>query len=464
MPYSPPPDITKHDSSKELISTKKLAQGDGNFGSTKDMIGFTFDGIKRTVRLPSEKAAAYIRATHCILHRKTVPLKTLQGIVGKLRHASIILQAAKGFFTPTNAAMRGNPKIIGLGKSSEVRAALEDIILLVCILSSRPTHVHELVPDMPHYVGYHDAAAKGAGGIWFLLVDDMPPQVWRTQFPVNIATEVVSDDNPAGNITNLDLKLAVEIFAVGIVLETAPQAKHAPLGTLCDNTPTVSWIDRMASKSNSPTAGRLLQGLANMLFANHAGRLTTTHVRRVENIMADIASRPTKAQKLFCADAPLSDTDFSLLFDTAFPLPNNQLWTLTDIPKWLKFNIFETLRGKQLALRQWMGPSTHATGKRGRCTLPYTPAAMGCMLRWTSSLHLLLPCGKANTALDLKSRFSRLKGLSGMSPKGLFWTEVQTHDKPLQPSKNSTCPSHNYWKGFRTTIRRQNQSWLSQCP
>ncbi len=106
-----------------------------------------------------------------------MPLKTLQGMVGKLRHASIILQAAKGFFTPINAAMQGNPRIIGLGKNSEVREALEDIILLLRILSSRSTHVRELVPNMPHYVGYHDAAAEGAGGVWFLLVDDMPPQV-----------------------------------------------------------------------------------------------------------------------------------------------------------------------------------------------------------------------------------------------------------------------------------------------
>jgi hypothetical protein len=160
--------------------------------------------------------------------------------------------------------------------------------------------------------------------------------------------------------------------------------------------------------------------------------------------MAKIVSRPTKAQKLFCADAPLSDADFSSLFDTAFPLPNNQLWTLTDVPKWLKFNVFKTLRGKRLALQQWTGLSAHTTGERGRRTSPYTPAVTGCTLRQTSSLHLLLLCGKANTALDLKSRFSWLKGLSGMSPKGSFWTEVQTHDDPLQPSKNSTCPSHNY--------------------
>ncbi len=145
---------------------------------------------------------------------------------------------------------------------------------------------------------------------------------------------------------NLDLELAAEVFEVGIALEKAPQAKHTPLGTLCDNTPTVTLIDGMAFKSKSPTAGCLLRGLAIMLFAYHAGRLTTIHVPRVKNVMADIASRPTKAQKLFCARTTLSDTDFCSSFNTAFPLPDNQLWTLTDVPKWLKFNVFEMLRGK----------------------------------------------------------------------------------------------------------------------
>jgi hypothetical protein len=69
--------------------------------------------------------------------------------------------------------MKGSPKHIILGANSEVRAALEDLCTLLRILASRPTHVRELVPDMPQYVGYHDAAAEGAGGVWFSLVDNM---------------------------------------------------------------------------------------------------------------------------------------------------------------------------------------------------------------------------------------------------------------------------------------------------
>jgi hypothetical protein len=59
------------------LSKKKLNQGDVNFVSTKDMIGFLFDGIKRTIQLPPVKAKAHIGDTHHILHCKSVPLKDL---------------------------------------------------------------------------------------------------------------------------------------------------------------------------------------------------------------------------------------------------------------------------------------------------------------------------------------------------------------------------------------------------
>ena len=50
--------------------------------------------------------------------------------------------------------MRGNPKLVGLGADSEVRGALEDLISLMHLLSSRPTHIRELVPDVPHHASY----------------------------------------------------------------------------------------------------------------------------------------------------------------------------------------------------------------------------------------------------------------------------------------------------------------------
>jgi hypothetical protein len=217
----PPPAVTKHKDGKDPISWKKLLQGDGHFQSKKDMIGFSFDGVKRTVYLPPAKGKAYIKEIHCILRWKSIQLKTLQGVVRKIRHASIILPAARGFFTPINAAMRMSPKSVGLGANSEVRAALKDMCTLLHLLSSQPTHVRELVPDMPHYLGNHDAAATGAGGVWFSLTNDMPPSIWRAAFLPEIESKVVSNDNPDRRLTNSNLELAAEVLAVGVVLATA---------------------------------------------------------------------------------------------------------------------------------------------------------------------------------------------------------------------------------------------------
>jgi hypothetical protein len=157
--------------------------------------------------------------------------------VGKLRHASIILPAARRFFTPINAAMRGGVERIGLGQRSDIRAALKDLCSLTCILGSRPTHVREILIDMPCYVGYHDAAAKGAGRVWFSLVHTMPPVVWCLAFPLDIAQDVVSLSNLKGSITNSDLELAAEVLAVGVLLAKALIIKHQPIGTLRDNSP-----------------------------------------------------------------------------------------------------------------------------------------------------------------------------------------------------------------------------------
>ena len=431
---------TKHANGKEPISESKLKKGDGNFDTTKEMIGFKFCGIKRTVCLPVAKAKRFIKETHTMLRRKRIPLKLLQTVVGKLRHAAVILPAARGFFTPLNNIMNTSERSITL--NIDAKSALRDTCTLIHQLGKRPTHVNELIPDPPSHVAYHDAAAEGAGGVWFSLTDGMQPMVWRMEFPQDIATEVWSQTNLTGSLPNSDLELAAEIFAVGIIVETDPTIKHKTIGTLCDNSPTVSWIERMASKSIFPTAGRLLRGLAYMLHSRQAGGVITIHVKGVDNVMADLASRPSKAMAQFApTNTHLSDSDFLSSFNTEFPLPMNQEWKLAEVPEWLKLNVFETLRGKRLDLQQWASQSGAGTGKRGRGTVSSTTRAAGENLhptRPTCSSPLLLPCGKASLVSDIKSKFSQCQKLSEPSPKGTFWTDIPIQESPPQPSTTST--------------------------
>jgi hypothetical protein len=61
--------------------------------------------------------------------------------------------------------------------------------------------------------------------------------------------------------------------------------------------------------------------------------------------MANIALRPAIAQNLFHMPSPLSDSKFCSAFDTTYPLPDNQLWTLKATPQWVKYNVFKMLCG-----------------------------------------------------------------------------------------------------------------------
>ncbi len=111
----------------------------------------------------------------------------------------------------------------------------------------------------------------------------------------------------------------------------------------------------------------------------------------------------------------------------------------------MKFNVFETLRGKQLALPLWTGPTGTAIGKLGQCTAPYTTHSRLPVQRTqtpTGFSRLLSPCGKDSMGTELLSQFSRLKELSGTSPKGSFWMDIPTPEKLLLPNNPSIPLSH----------------------
>jgi hypothetical protein len=77
----------------------------------------------------------------------------------------------------------------------------------------------------------------------------MPPVVRQLAFLWDISQDMVSLLNTGRSITNSNLELAAEVLALRVLLAKAPMIKHQPIGTLCNNTLTISWIKKMASKS-----------------------------------------------------------------------------------------------------------------------------------------------------------------------------------------------------------------------
>ena len=288
----PPPSATNSPGAKDPISEKKLHKGDGRWDTQKEILGYMMDGIDRTVQLPTDRADALIKEVRAILRKTRVQLKRFWSIVGRLQHAARILPAARGFFTPLYNALKGLPASIGLGRHGEIRHALLDVANVIQNLASRPTHVNELVQQLLNYAGYCDASAFGASGVWFGANMASAPSVWRVQWPSDITNDVVSDANPNGRLTNSDLELAAVVLQEAVLeacLGPSIAGTQAAIGS--DNTPTVAWSTRMASRSGSPIPFRLLRGRAMRQRTNPSAPTAVFHVAGMENILANVASR-----------------------------------------------------------------------------------------------------------------------------------------------------------------------------
>jgi hypothetical protein len=318
---SPPTSVTGHTGGKDPISLKKLQRGDAQWNPTKEILGFLAVGETKTVCISDSKSNNFFSEIHRILKKRHVQLKRYFRIVGKLRHVGFIMPGIIGLFSPINKALRGEPQVIGLGKTSDVRAAFLDLAHMVANLVRPPNHVKELVPGDDHYTGYCDACAAGAGGMWISGDLDLRPLVWRVSFSAVITKQVISNTNPRDTLTNSDLEMAAVLLHY-MVLQQKVHLKFVGAGVWSDNTPTVAWAKQMADRSQAPTAGRLLRGLTAFQPSVQAGPFTIGSIAGKANDMVDIASRTFS---ITC------NTAFLTHFNHHFPLPRQQFWRLVPL-------------------------------------------------------------------------------------------------------------------------------------
>jgi hypothetical protein len=424
----PPPSQSGHVGGKDPISLKKLEAGDARWAHTKELLGFVFDGQARTVRLTQRKALGITEATTRILKKNRVATHKFQSVVGKLRHVATILPSARALFTPLNRALRLTPHTIALSASGEVRAALLDLRQLVTTLAARPTHVTEILPaPEPDYIGYCDASAYGAGGVWFSGLCPLPETVWRLQWPADITAAVISESNPTGTLTNSDLEMAAVVLQLNVLEPLVPSMHHKSTHIHSDNTPSVAWLTKMATKTaNSDAAHRLVRGLALRQRMLHSAPVSITHVAGSDNNLADIASR---------AITHLDDDHaFLTHFDTLFPLQERS-WQRASPPPAQLCNVISTLRGQRLTLQRWTMPLGPPAGAGGNNTAPIVEQIHGCGTqhrRSEASYSWDLPPG---LVLDSLGKAGRLAPKPSKKPcvtwhKPSCWKDTPTPDAP----------------------------------
>lgn len=350
------------------ISEKKLLKREGEMSTTKTLLGFDFDGIEKTMWLESAKRDQLLTILHSWIktsERSTngIPFKEFESVVAKIRHAFTALPAGLGLLSPCNAILRTRKNMVYLQRNMALKQALTLCRTLLRESTAQPTRCKELVRAWPDYIGICDASSFGFGGVIVGENSECPPTVVRLQWPSDITDNVKSDSNPRGTITNSDLEMAGLLLVFLVMEEIIIDLKEKNIALFSDNTPTVSWVTRLASR-HSIVAANLVAALALRLKRLRCCPLTPQHIKGIENTITDIPSRSFGSVPQWHFK---SNDDLRTFFNDHFPLPNQVSWNVFQFHSGVAMRVISLLRIKHSSLDEWrrlpkIGSLTGVTG------------------------------------------------------------------------------------------------------
>ena len=438
------------DATKDPISNKKLQKGDGTFATTKCILGFDFDGVNKTIWLEEAKRATLLTILHQWLRgatraRRGIPFAEFESVTAKLRHAFTALREGRGLLSPCNWVIQRRPKVVYLHRDGALLEAIRDIHTILRNSTLQPTHCKDLVAAWPDYIGIVDASSHGVGGVIIGELSGVPPTVFRLQWPPDISNALVSFENPQGTITNSDLEMA-GVLLLWLCLEgVAPDLAHKHVALFSDNSPSVSWTTKMASK-HSRVAAQLVRALALRLNLKKSCPITPIHIPGIENALTDIPSRSFgSVPEWHCT----SHEDLLTLFNSKFPLPSQASWTVFQFESGVITRVISALRMRGITLGEWqrlptIGRHIGQIGPSMSNLWDWTLTHRGCSTRPKSvSLQDLPPeSDRVSTAGASASRLEQSLALSRPLDRRSHWPVALTQQK-CSVAKGS---SHDYPK------------------
>jgi hypothetical protein len=349
-------DVFPHctDDDNDPISVKKMKNGDARFLTRKTLLGFDFDGVEKTIWLEESKRDALLLILKGWIRSSArshagIPFKTFESVTAKMRHAFTALPSGLGLLSPCNKILALRPHTVFLHQNNDLRVTILEMRVLLRESIAAPTKCRELVSGWPHLIGYSDASGIGFGGVVIGELDAVPPTVFRGQWPPDITKDLVSVTNPNGRLSISDLEMAGLVLLWLVIEAVAPTMAEKNFAMFSDNSPSVSWIDRMASKK-SAIGAHLLRALTLRLKMKHCCPITPLHVAGKHNMMADCASRSFgRPSNWHCK----SDADFKLLFNHLFPLPLQNTWSVFRPSKEICMRVISVLRMTPSSLDEW---------------------------------------------------------------------------------------------------------------
>ena len=103
-------------------------------------------------------------------------------------------------------------------------------------------------------MGIYDASLFGVGGDIVGKNRECTPIVFQLQWPSDITSNVKSASNPKGMVTHSDLDMAGLLLLLLVMEDVVCNLKEANVALFSNNTPTVSWVTRLASRHSTVAA------------------------------------------------------------------------------------------------------------------------------------------------------------------------------------------------------------------
>ena len=442
----PPPTATGHDG-EDPISHKKLAiEGEGIWDTRKEILGWIFDGLHRTMELPEKKVTSLRDTIRDALRQRHVEFKAFESFMGKCQHACLGIPGGSALLGPLykalHSAKRANQRSVQIHPGSLQHHALTDLRTIFRILGKEPIKCSQLVPGDPTYLGHSDSCMFGTGGIWLSGTRTLRPVVWRLAWPPDIVERYRKQQ-----LTINDLEMAGLLLHY-LLLEQLVDMEGIHPAAWCDNTSAVSWTVHMNS-NKSVVGQQLTRALAIRMIFNKSSHLAALSIAGEDNLLADLASRSFKKTNAK-GNYELTDAAFLTKFNADFPLQQNYSWLLLRLHTKIISNVYTLLRDETPSMASWIRL------KRSACDIGLIgpTSAEPSTVTWThfspelKSTHKLTSLKvspatsvKGTQAEDIKSALAQFRTRFAPSARPSRW-----HDSPTQPTnpprmENTGTPS-----------------------
>ena len=133
-----------------------------------------------------------------------------------------------------------------------------------------------------------------------------------------------------------------------LVLEQLAPLRHVHITAWCDNTPTISWTNKL-STSQSLIAGQLTRALTMRIHINEASHLTSLSIAGIDNTIDDTASRTFHCNTATELTFTIPDDEFVLTFNSSFPLQNCS-WQGFRLSNRLVSRVYSKLKGGEASM------------------------------------------------------------------------------------------------------------------